>query len=91
MNTRVYSSMDPEMDMIRGKVHKNLNMNLDYNIKVQANSITLGYIKEISDWFEKIEPKSSSTKSSASPLELFLVDEDFETLSKENQRPSTSS
>ena len=38
-------------------------------------------------WFEKAEPKASGNKSSAGPLNLFVVDEVYENLSKE--KPET--
>ena len=43
----------------------------------------LYYIKEIIKCLDKSEPKSSGTKSSADPLNLFVVDQDCEKLSKE--------
>ena len=57
-------------------------MTVEWSVKVQVNIIILDYIKEIMDWFEQVEPKYSSTKSSAAPLNLFVVDEDCDKLRK---------
>ena len=43
----------------------------------------LYYINEIMECLDKAERKSSGTKSSAAPLNMFVVDEDCEKLSKE--------
>ena len=58
-------------------------MTLDYSVKGQVNITMLDYINEMLECLDKAEPKSSGTKLSASPLNLFVVDEDFEKLSKE--------
>ena len=57
-------------------------MTVEWSVKVQVNIIILDYIKEIMDCFEQVEPKYSSTKSSAAPLNLFVVDEDCDKLRK---------
>ena len=43
----------------------------------------LYYINEIMECLDKSEPKSSSTKSSADPLDLFVFDKDCEKISEE--------
>ena len=69
--------------VIQGKVHEYPGMNLDYSLKVQVNTTMLDFIKEIMDCFEKSEPKSSGTKSSTAPLNLFVVDEERDNTMKE--------
>ena len=59
-------------------------MNLDYRVKVQVKIKMMDYIKEMMECLDKIESKVSRTKSSAAPLNLFVVDEDCEKTSKEN-------
>ena len=71
------------MKVSRGKVHEYIGMNLDYSLKSQFNIKMLDYISEILECLEKAEPKSSGTKSSTDPLNLFVVDEVCEKLSKE--------
>ena len=58
-------------------------MTLDYSVKVQIKITILDYIKEILGYFENVEPKSRGTKSSTDHLNLVVVDEDCEKLSKE--------
>ena len=58
-------------------------MILDYSVKVQVNITMLDYINEILECLDKAESKASGTKLSAGPLNLFVVDEDCEKLSKE--------
>ena len=58
-------------------------MTLDYSAKDQVNITMLDYINEILECLGKAEPKSSRTKSSAPPLNLFVVDEDSYKTSKE--------
>ena len=66
-------------------------MTLDYSAKGQVNITMLDYINEILECLGKSEPKSSRTKSSAPPLNLFVVDEDCEKLSKEKYENFTIS
>ena len=46
----------------------------------------MDYINEIPECLDKEEPKASGTKSSASPQNLFVVDEDCEKISKEKDK-----
>ena len=64
------------------KVHDYLGMNLYYSIKGQVKTTMIYYIKKTMECLDKEEPKSSGTKSSAAPLNLFVVDEECEKLSK---------
>ena len=73
------------------KVHEYLDINLYYSVKGKVNITILDYINEILECLEKEEPKASGTKSSAAPLNLFVVDEYCEELSKEKSENSTSS
>ena len=68
------------MSISRGKVHKYLGMTLDYSTTGQVKIILLDYIEEIIQAFEKVDKKATGTKNSASPENLFRVDEDCKKL-----------
>ena len=78
----VYEYGYGKMKAIQGKVHEYLGMTLDYIIKGQVKITILDIINKIMECLDKAEPKSSSTKSSAAPLNMFVVYEDCEKLSK---------
>ena len=65
------------------KVHEYLDINLYYSVKGKVNITMLYYINEIMEWLEKAELEASVNKSSAAPLNLFVVDEKCEKLIKE--------
>ena len=58
-------------------------MNLDYSVKGQVNITMLDHIKEILECLDKAKLKAFSTKASAAPTNIFVVDEGCEKLSKE--------
>ena len=60
-----------------GKVHDHLGMTLDYSVKSQFKITMMYYIKGSMECLDKVEPKASSIKSSADPLNLFVFDEDW--------------
>ena len=64
--------------MSRGKIYKYLGMTLDYKVSGIFRISLLEYIDEILNKFDKTDPSNSGTKSSASPENLFNVDEDCE-------------
>ena len=66
------------MAVHRGKVLKYLGMTLDYNVAGQVTISMHDYVEEILSAFEKVDPKSNGTKTSAAPENLFTVDEDYE-------------
>ena len=77
MNMRVYLKTDlGKWGVIRGKVHDYLCMTLDYSVKSQFKITMMYYIKGSMECLDKVEPKASSIKSSADPLNLFVFDED---------------
>ena len=49
----------------------------------------LYYMKGMMEFFDKAEPKASITESIADPLNLFIVDYDYEKLIKTNLKHST--
>ena len=57
-------------------------MNLAYSVKGQVNITILDYINEILESLDKSEPKASGTKSIADLLNMFVVYDDCEKLSK---------
>jgi hypothetical protein len=61
------------MTVSRGKVHKYLSMTLDYTVRGQVKITIFDYVNDILDAFDKEEPKSGGTKSSAAPGSLFKV------------------
>ena len=63
-------------------------MNLDNILKGQVNIKMLDYINEILQYFNKEEKKDSGTKSSAAPMNMFIVDKDCEKPGKEKLKHS---
>ena len=63
-----------------GKVHAYLGMTLDYRVRGQVKITMHDCLKEILTAFEKAEPNSRGTKTSAAPDNLFKIDEDCEKL-----------
>ena len=72
----IFEDGSGQMTVSRGKVHTYLGMTLDYRTKGCVKVTMLDYVEEIIDAFEKADPKSSGTKTSAAPDNLFKVDED---------------
>jgi hypothetical protein len=68
------------MTVSRGRVHKYLGITLDYTIQGQVNIWMFDYVDKIIIAFDKAEPKGSGTKLSATPDNLFKVNEDHERL-----------
>ena len=64
-------------------------MTLDYSVKGQVKITIMDYINKMLELLDKAEKKDSGTKSSAAPLNLFVVDEECEELRKENLKHST--
>ena len=71
-----------KMKVIQEKLYDHLGITLYYIVKGQLNITIMNYIKEIMECFDKSKPKSSGTKSSATTLNLFVVDEECEKLRK---------
>jgi hypothetical protein len=63
------------MTVSRGKIHKYLDMTLDYTIRGQAKITMFDNVDEILTALDKAEPKGVGTKSSVAPDSLFKVDE----------------
>ena len=55
-----------------------------HSVRGQVKVTMFDYIEEMLAAFEKADPKSSGTKSSAAPVNLFTVNEDCEKL-KQNK------
>jgi hypothetical protein len=70
------------MTVSRGKIHKYLDMTLDYSVPGQVKITMLDYVDEILAAFEKAEPKGGGTKKSAAPDSLFKVDKDCEKIAQ---------
>jgi hypothetical protein len=64
----------------RGKVHKYLGMTLDYKVRGQVEISMFEYVDEILAPFDRAEPRSGGTNTSAAPEDLFKVDDDCATL-----------
>jgi hypothetical protein len=71
------------MTVSRGKIHKYLGMNLDYNVHGQVKITMFDYINEILTAFDKAEPKVRGTKTSEAPDSIFKVDENCEKLKQD--------
>ena len=78
----VFEDIYGKMKLIRGKAHDYLGMILDNSEKVKVKITIMDYIREILECVDKSEPKYSGTKSSTAPMNLFVVDEDCEKISK---------
>jgi hypothetical protein len=59
------------MTVRRGKVYKYLGMQLDYTIRGIVKISMLEFVDEILSGFEKEDPHSGGTKTSAAPEDLF--------------------
>ena len=79
----VFEDGSGKMKLSRVKVHEYLGMTLEYSLKGQINITVLYYINEMLDLLEREEPKDSGTKSSAAPMNLFVVGEYCDKLIKE--------
>ena len=77
----VFEDGSGKMKVSHGKVHTYLGMTLDYSTKGQVKISMFDYIDEIITAFEKADPNSGGTKSSAAPENLFKVNVDSPKLS----------
>jgi hypothetical protein len=80
---RIFEDGPGEMTVSRGKLHKYLGMNLDYNVRGQVKITMYNYVDEILTAFDNAEPKDGGTKTSESPASLFKVDENCEKLKQD--------
>ena len=87
----VFEDGSGKMKLIRGKLHDYIGMTLDYIVKGQAKIAILYYINGILECLVKAGPKTSCTKSSSAPLNMFVVDENYDKISKEKAENSTIS
>jgi hypothetical protein len=71
------------MTVSRGKIHKYLNMTLDYTVRGQVKITMSDNVDEILTALDKSEPKGGGTKTSAAPDSLFKVDENCEKLKQD--------
>ena len=69
-----------KMSISRGKVHKYLGTTLDYTVQRQVNITMFEFLEEIKTIFDKADPSGKGTKSSAAPVNLFVVNEDSKEL-----------
>ena len=65
------------MAVSKGKVHKYLGMTLDSTVRGQVHITMINFLNEVLTAFDQAEPKGGGTKTSASPENLFKVDEDY--------------
>ena len=78
-----------KMKVSQEKVHDYLGMNLYYSVKGPVNIKILYCIKEMMAYSDKAEPKNSGTKSSAAPMNLFLVMRNVRNSAKKKLKHST--
>ena len=76
----IFEDGSGKMSVSRGKVHTYLGMKLDYSVRGQVKITMFDYVEEILTAFDKADPKGGGTKSSAAPLNLFVVNGDCEKL-----------
>ena len=77
---RIFEDGSGKMTVKRGKVHEYLGMTIDYSDPGQAKVTMLNYVEEALTAFAKADPKTTGTKSSAAPENLFVVNEECEKL-----------
>ena len=70
----VFEDGSRKMKVRKVKLHEYLGMILEYSVKGKVKITMLDYINEILECLDKAEPKSSGTKSSAAPLNMFVAD-----------------
>ena len=76
----VFKDGSGKMSVSRGKVHTYLGMKLDYLTPGQVVFSLFDYVDEIIAAFERADPSSKGTKTSAAPDNLFPTDDDCEKL-----------
>jgi hypothetical protein len=79
----IFEDGSGRMTVSRGKVHKYLGMKLDYTVRGIVKISMLEFVDEILAAFDKEDPQSGGTKTSAAPEDLFKVDEDWVKLDKD--------
>ena len=62
--------------MSREKIYEYLGMTLDRTVHGQVSTTMISYIEDILAAFDKAEPRSNGTKSSAPPNNIFMINED---------------
>ena len=76
----IFEDRSGKMAVSRGNLHVYLGMTLGYSICGRFKITMFDYIEEIITAFEKAALGKHSTKSSAAPTNLFVVDEDCKKL-----------
>ena len=81
---KAFLKMDPDkkMTVSQGKVHTYLGMTLDYRVRGQVKISMIGYVDKILAAFDKANPESGGTKTSAAPENLFQINEDCKSLNQ---------
>jgi hypothetical protein len=76
----IFDDGSGKMSVSRGKVHSYLDMPLDFTTRGKVKITMLDYVEAILAAFTKAEPNGSGIKTSATPDNLFKVDEGCEKL-----------
>jgi len=71
----IFEDGSGKMKVCRGKVHTFLGMKLDFRTAGKVIVTMIDYVKEILATFYKIAPRAKGTKISATPKDLFVVDD----------------
>jgi hypothetical protein len=79
----IFEDRSGAMTVSRGKIHKYLDMTLDYTVRGQVKITIFDYVDEILTAFDKPEPKGGGTKTSAAPDSIFKVDDNCEKLKQD--------
>jgi hypothetical protein len=79
----IFEDGSGKMTVSRGKIHKYIGMTLDYTVRGKVKITMSDYVYEILTAFDKAEPKSGGTQSSAAPESLLKVDESCEKLKQD--------
>ena len=72
----IFEDGSGKISVIQGNVCEYLGMNLYYTVRGQLSITMLSYIEEIINAFDKAYSKGECTKSSVTPNNIFVVNED---------------
>jgi hypothetical protein len=76
----IFKDGSGEMAISQGKVHTYLGMTLDFTLPGKVKIWMFEYIKEIILAFDKTDPNDGGNKTSATPVNLFRIDQDCKKL-----------
>ena len=82
----IFENGSGKMSVSRENIYEYLGMTLDYTVHGQVSITIISYIEDILAAFDKAEPESNSTKLSARPNNIFMINEDCKELNPRKVR-----